>query len=83
MSDYLELNGNEKKQVVKSQLKNIQMSKYALELSILQENAIPNPSEGLLDAYSNDMSLFLLKEQVLEDRLNELNNEYPETDDSP
>lgn len=82
MSDYLELNSNEKKQIVKSQLKNIQMSKYSLELSILQENAVPDPSEGLLEAYSNDMSLYLLKEQVLEDRLNELNDEYPETDDS-
>lgn len=81
MSEYLELTGEEKKQVVKSQLKNIQLNKYSLELNILQENSVPSPSEILLESYANEMSLYSLKESVLQSKLNELNIQYPEIEE--
>lgn len=82
MSEYLELTGEEKKQVVKSQLKNIQLNKYSLELNILQENSVPNPSEIVLESYANEMSLYSLKESVLQDKLDELNIQYPEVEEA-
>lgn len=81
MSEYLELTGEEKKQVVKSQLKNIQLNKYSLELNVLQENSVPNPSEILLESYASEMALYSLKESVLQNKLDELNIQYPEVEE--
>lgn len=81
VSEYLELSVQEKKQVIKSQLKNIQLNRYGLELNILQENSLPNPSEILLESFSNEMLQYSLKEQVLENKLNELNIQYPQIEE--
>ena len=78
MSDYLELSAQEKIQVIRSQLKNIQLNRYGLELNILQENSLPDPSEILLESFSNEMLQYSLKEQVLENKLNQLNIQHPE-----
>ena len=78
MSQYLELSAQEKIQVIRSQLKNIQLNRYGLELNILQENSLPEPSEILLESFSNEMLQYSLKEQVLENKLNQLNIQHPE-----
>lgn len=78
MSEYLEITGQEKKQVVRSQLKNIQLNKYGVELHLLQENALPEPSELLINSYNSELGLYELKEQVLINKLNELELQYPE-----
>ena len=78
LSEYLEITGQEKKQVVRSQLKNIQLNKYGVELHLLQENAIPETSEILINSYNSELELYELKEQVLINKLEELELQYPE-----
>jgi len=81
MSEYLEISIEEKKQIIKSQLKNIQLNRYGLELNILQENSLTEPSEGLLESFANEMLQYSIKEQVLQNKLNELNIQHPESEE--
>jgi hypothetical protein len=82
MSEYLQLTGEEKKQIVKSQLKSIQYTRYGLELHLLQENSLPEPSDSMIESYTKQLLEYDLKQSVLESCLDELNIEYPENEEN-
>lgn len=75
---YNELSGEEKKQIVRSQIKNLQYNKYGTELNILQEQAFDEPNELIISTLQEEIIRYNTKEQVLSDRLAELVLEYPE-----
>lgn len=70
MNDYLTLSNNEKKDVVKSQLKNLQNQRYNFELSILQEQALGRLDT--VDLINNQIEELNVKENVLIQELNNL-----------
>lgn len=70
MNDYLTLSNDEKKDVVKSQLKNLQNQRYNFELSILQEQALGRLDT--VDLINNQIEELNVKENVLIQELNNL-----------
>jgi hypothetical protein len=78
---YSELSGQEKKQIVRSQIKNIQYNKYNAELNIIQEQSLSEPSQATLAALNNELSKCNIKEQALLVKLQELELEYPEIEE--
>ena len=72
MSEYNTLNNEEKMQVLRSQIKNLQYSKYNLELSVLMEQSLDEPSQASIDGYNKQILDIQKKELVLEGELNRL-----------
>lgn len=72
METYLDLTVEEKKQVVRGQLKNLQYGKYQNELAIELENSSGEPNLTLIDSYNNDLLKINNKENFLLEKLNEL-----------
>lgn len=70
MNDYLTLSNDEKKDIVKSQLKNLQHQKYNLELSILQEQALDRLDT--VDLINSQIDELNIKQNVLVQELNNL-----------
>lgn len=69
MEDYLNLTNEEKSSLVKSQIKNIQFTKYNIELNILAESAIEIPDESAIARYQIQLQDLVDKEQALQNEL--------------
>lgn len=70
MNDYLTLSNDEKKDIIKSQLKNLQHQRYNFEISILQEQALGRlDTVDLINSQIDELSI---KENVLVQELNNL-----------
>lgn len=70
MENYLVLKNEEKKEIIKSALKNIQFQKYNAELSILQETELGNQQQ--VESLNTDLQNLLIKESVLVNELDKL-----------
>lgn len=70
MDDYLILSNDQKKDIVKSQLKNLQHQRYNFELSILQEQALGRLDT--VDLINGQIDELNIKENVLIQELNNL-----------
>lgn len=68
-STYNSLSNEEKMQMIRSHIKNIQHSKYNIELSILAENAIDVPNESLVIGYQMQLEDANDKQNALEQEL--------------
>jgi hypothetical protein len=68
-STYSSLSNEEKMQMIRSHIKNIQHSKYNIELSILAENAIDVPNESLVIGYQMQLEDASDKQNALEQEL--------------
>lgn len=68
-STYNSLSNEEKMQMIRSHIKNIQHSKYNIELSILAENAIDVPNEALVIGYQMQLEDANDKQNALEQEL--------------
>lgn len=79
MEEYISLTKKEKIQVVKSHIKNLQYSKYNLEISILTEQAVDVPSESNIIGFQMQLDDLLDKESAL---LAELERVEAEPDDT-
>lgn len=78
MEDYLSLNNEEKKQLVRSHIKNLQFTKYNLELNIIAEQAIDVPNESSIIGYQMQIEDLIDKEAALQNELLLLDNQQPE-----
>lgn len=72
MEDYLFLSNQEKLQIVRSHIKNLQYSKYNLEMSILAEQAVDVPNEASIIGYQMQLDDIIDKQEALEAKLLEL-----------
>ena len=79
MEEYISLTKREKIQVIKSHIKNLQYSKYNLEISILTEQAVDVPSESNIIGFQMQLDDLLDKESAL---LAELERVEAEPDDT-
>lgn len=68
-STYNSLSNEEKAQMIRSHIKNIQHSRYNIELSILAENAIDVPNESLIIGYQMQLEDANDKQNALEQEL--------------
>lgn len=66
---YNSLSNEEKAQIIRSHIKNIQHSRYNIELSILAENSIDVPNESLIIGYQMQLDDMNDKQQALEQEL--------------
>lgn len=66
---YNALTNEEKMQIIRSHIKNIQHTKYNLELSILAEQAIDVPNEALIIGYQMQLEDAVDRETALSDEL--------------
>jgi|694.fasta_scaffold04243_4 hypothetical protein len=78
MEDYLMLTGQEKKQIVRNQLKNLQYSKYIAQLNYDVESTNPEIFSELLISLESEVEKISAKEAFLISKLEQLNIEYPE-----
>jgi hypothetical protein len=78
MEDYLMLTGQEKKQIVRNQLKNLQYSKYIAQLNYDVESNNPEIFSELLVSLESEVEKISAKEAFLISKLEQLNIEYPE-----
>jgi hypothetical protein len=60
------LTNEEKIGVVKQHMRNLVYNKYNLELSLLEESAVPKPKEDNIRTINNDLSSINLKIAALE-----------------
>lgn len=72
---YNSLSNEEKMQIIRSHIKNIEHNKYNLELSILAEQAIDVPNEALIIGYQMQLEDARDRESALEAELNRITNE--------
>lgn len=72
MEEYLFLNKQEKLQIIRSHIKNLQYSKYNLELSILAEQSIDVPNESNMIGLQMQLEDIIDKQTVLENKLLEV-----------
>lgn len=75
MEDYLFLSKQERLQIVRSHIKNLQYSKYNLEMSILAEQAVDIPNEASIIGYQMQLDDIIDKQEALENKLLELEQE--------
>lgn len=78
MEDYLSLSPVEKKQVIRSQIKGIQHSKYLSELNIGMEQSYPSEGGAMLEALLQENQRILNRESYLISILDQLNIDFPE-----
>jgi uncharacterized protein YlxP (DUF503 family) len=79
MEEYSSLNKKEKIQVIKSHIKNLQYSKYNLEISILTEQAIDIPNESNIIGFQMQLDDLLDKETALNSELEKVEAEPDDT----
>lgn len=79
MEEYSSLNKKEKIQVIKSHIKNLQYSKYNLEISILTEQAIDVPNESNIIGFQMQLDDLLDKETALNSELEKVEGEPDDT----
>jgi len=72
MSTDYDLTKEEKAEVVLSHLKNLSTLKYKLEISLLEENSLSQPSQDIIDQISNNITNVDLKITALENKLTEV-----------
>jgi hypothetical protein len=78
---YSELSGEEKKQIVRSQIKNIQYNRYIADLSILQEQGLSDPNSLIILSCEAELAKYDIKEGILTSKLQELLLEYPDIEE--
>jgi hypothetical protein len=78
---YSELSGEEKKQLVRAQIKNVQYNRYNADLNILQEQALPEPNSLTILSFEKELVKCDIKEEALNIKLQELLLEYPEEEE--
>jgi len=66
------LTNEEKIGVVKQHMRNLVYNKYNLELSLLEESAVPKPKEDNIRTINNDLSSINLKIAALEKEISTL-----------
>lgn len=66
---YNSLSKEEKAQVIRSHIKNLELTKYNIELSILAEQAIDVPSETTIMSYQMQLDDAIDKQQALQAEL--------------
>lgn len=66
---YNSLSKEEKSQVIRSHIKNLELTKYNIELSILAEQAIDVPSETTIMSYQMQLDDAIDKQQALQAEL--------------
>jgi hypothetical protein len=66
---YNSLSKEEKAQVIRSHIKNLELSKYNIQLSILAEQSIDVPSETTIMSYQMQLDDAIDKQQALEAEL--------------
>lgn len=72
---YNSLSKEEKAQIVRSHIKNLEYTKYNLELSILAEQSVDVPSETTIMGYQLQLDDALDKQAALEQELIRIENE--------
>lgn len=72
---YNALTNEEKMQIIRSHIKNMQHTKYNLELSILAEQAIDVPNESLIIGFQMQLEDAIDKQNALEAELTKIANE--------
>ncbi len=65
MEDYLSLSVEEKKQAIRSRIKNLQYAKYEVELSIRLEGVLTPDNQFQIDSLNNQLADINSKEQEL------------------
>ena len=60
-----ELTDSEKVAVVNSHLKNLEQNKYNIELSLIQENALDNPVQSVVDSLNSQLADIASKKTAL------------------
>lgn len=78
MEEYLSLNKEEKRQLIKSHIKNLQFTKYNLELNIIAEQAVDVPNESSIIGYQMQIEDLVDKESALQNELLLLDSEEKE-----
>lgn len=58
--------------IVQQHIKNLQLNKYNLEVSIVEENALENPAQSTLDSLNSQISDIVAKLAVLNTELTTL-----------
>lgn len=58
--------------IVQQHIKNLQLNKYNLEVSIVEENALQNPAQSTLDSLNSQISDIVAKLAVLNTELTTL-----------
>lgn len=66
---YNSLSKEEKAQVIRSHIKNLELTKYNIELSILAEQSIDVPSETTIMSYQMQLDDAIDKQQALQAEL--------------
>lgn len=66
---YNSLSKEEKAQVIRSHIKNLELTKYNIELSILAEQSIDVPSETTIMSYQMQLDDAVDKQQALQAEL--------------
>lgn len=66
---YNSLSKEEKSQVIRSHIKNLELTKYNIELSILAEQSIDVPSETTIMSYQMQLDDAIDKQQALQAEL--------------
>lgn len=75
MEDYIDLTKEEKCQIIRSHIKNIEYTKYNLELSILAEESVDVPNETSIIGFRLQLDDANAKELALKDELVRVENE--------
>ena len=78
MEEYLSLNKEEKRHLIKSHIKNLQFTKYNLELNIIAEQAVDVPNESSIIGYQMQIEDLVDKESALQNELLLLDSEEKE-----
>jgi type I restriction-modification system DNA methylase subunit len=66
------LSNQDKISVVQQHIKNLQLNKYNLEVSIVEENALENPAQSTLDSLNSQISDIVAKLAALDTELTTL-----------
>jgi hypothetical protein len=72
MEDYETLTDSEKATSIRSKIKALQYQKYALELELISENAIPSPNENQINEFTSQIDKLNLRQEALESELDSL-----------
>jgi hypothetical protein len=60
-----ELSIQEKTEILNNHLKNIEHNKYNVEVSLLEENALDNPSQSVIQSLNEQIENFAAKKSAL------------------
>lgn len=73
MEEYETLSDSEKATAIRSKIKNLQYQRYSIELELISENAVPNPSSGQVSEFTQQIQNIDLRQAALESELAKLN----------